>query len=220
MQSSEPVVESQHRRRVEAVARVCFASTAAVVICGVAIQQHVVVDVIGQNASAGDRLAATLSYFTVDANAIVGLTTILLAIRLRHSSIAFRVLRLTGLASITTVGVVYHALLADEVHFTGWSLIGDQMLHTAVPALTVSGWLLFGPRGSASWREVGLALLFPVGWLAFVLLRGAVVGWYPYPFLGAADLGYGQVMLHVLRFAVLYILIAAAATATDRWLTR
>lgn len=50
--------------------------------------------------------------------------------------------------------------------------------------LCVVGWLLFGPRGRTVMAHVWLALLFPVGWLVFALVRGPLVGgYYPYPFL-------------------------------------
>ena len=42
-------------------------------------------------------------------------------------------------------------------------------------------------------EAVGWSLLFPVLWMAYTLVRGAVWGWYPYPFVDAASHGYLRV---------------------------
>ena len=47
---------------------------------------------------------------------------------------------------------------------------------------------------------------FPLLYLAYVLIRGAVVDWYPYPFLNPARVGgYGGVALHALGIAALFV---------------
>jgi hypothetical protein len=42
-------------------------------------------------------------------------------------------------------------------------------VYTVVPILTVTGWLMFGPRGLTSARVAWLSVLFPVCWLVFTL---------------------------------------------------
>ena len=44
-----------------------------------------------------------------------------------------------------------------------------------------------GRRDALGW------LIYPLIWLAYTLVRGAAVSWYPYPFLDPAHGGYGQV---------------------------
>ena len=39
--------------------------------------------------------------------------------------------------------------------------------------------------------------LFPLIYLIYSLIRGAIVQWYPYPFLNAAKYGYEQVIFNV-----------------------
>ena len=54
-------------------------------------------------------------------------------------------------------------------------------------------WIVDPPTDRLSLRDGLLWLVFPLVWTALTLVRGAVDGWYPYPFLDPANGGYGQV---------------------------
>ena len=55
------------------------------------------------------------------------------------------------------------------------------------------------------------ALIFPVLYLLYIVLRGHSVDWYPYPFLNPATVGgYGIVALYSLEIAL--TLFAAGAS--------
>jgi hypothetical protein len=127
---------------------------------------------------------------------IVGVTTLLLALKPNRSSIVFAVARLTGVVAITVTGLVYHVALANLLDLQGWEQLGNQLVHTVVPILAVTGWLMFGPRELTSARVARWTLLFPVCWLAFTLVRGSVVNWYPYPFIDVTQIGYGGAVLN------------------------
>jgi hypothetical protein len=203
------------------MARAWFAVTAAVVLLGLMIQVLVTGALDqGHFTSVGSRVANLLFFFTIESNLIVGVTCLLLALRPDRSSLAFWVLRLTGVVAITIVGVVYHALLAGLYELTLWGTVADVLLHTVVPVLAVVGWLVFGPRGRTSARVAALALIFPVGWLVMTLIRGPIVDWYPYPFIDVTAHGYPRVLLNALGIAALFLLVAGSATALDRWLDR
>ena len=89
-----------------------------------------------------------------------------------------------------------------------------------VPLLAVLGWLIFGPRGLTSRRVAWLSLLFPACWMAFTLIRGAVIHLYPYPFIDVSVIGYGKAILNAFWFALLLLGLAAGATALDSRLGR
>jgi hypothetical protein len=58
-------------------------------------------------------------------------------------------------------------------------------------------------------------LLFPACWLVFTLIRGAVIHWYPYPFIDVSVIGYGKAILNSFWVSLLLLGLAAGATALD-----
>lgn len=86
--------------------------------------------------------------------------------------------------------------------------------------LVVLGWVAFGPRGMVTWRVAALAVVLPVCWVAFALVRGALIDFYPYPFVDVHALGYLPVIGNVVVIGVLFFALAAAAVVLDRRLPR
>lgn len=141
------------------------------------------------------RLSDTASYFTIWSNVVVAvtMTMTLLARRPLRASALVRTLRLDSVLMITITAIVYAVLLAPTAVVVGWSRLTDPILHQVTPAVTVLVWLVFGPRGWISWRTVLAALLVPLAWIVWMLLRGAIVGAYPYDFANVAELGFAPV---------------------------
>lgn len=79
-----------------------------------------------------------------------------------------------------------------------------------MPLLAVIGWVAFGPRGLTSARIAKLSLLFPLAWLAFTLIRGAVIHWYPYPFIDVTSIGYGKAVLNCFWVTLLLLGLSTA----------
>ena len=82
--------------------------------------------------------------------------------------------------------------------------------------LAVVGWLVFGPRGLVSWKVVWLSLLYPIAWLVFTLVRGAAIGWYPYPFMDPREGGCTPVALTLAGIVAVFIGLAALLLVVDR----
>jgi hypothetical protein len=202
-------------------ARIWFGLTAAVVAFGIIVQEFVTANsVAGHFQTPLTRALNVFAFFTVQSNLIVGATCLLLAVNPNRSSTVFRVFRLTGVVAITITGVVYHAVLRQLFDLESWALVADNALHTVVPALAVLGWLIYGPRGQTSRRIARLSVIFPVCWLLFTLIRGEIVGFYPYPFVDVATLGYARVLINCVWISALYLGLAVGATALDGRLDR
>ncbi|MDQ6899553.1 MAG: Pr6Pr family membrane protein, partial [Candidatus Dormibacteraeota bacterium] len=69
-------------------------------------------------------------------------------------------------------------------------------------------------------RIVWWSLLFPALWIAFTLIRGALINFYPYPFIDVDALGYGRVIFNAFWVLLLLLAVAAGAYALDRRLPR
>ena len=204
------------------VGRVWAAITGLIVVCGIVIQLLVTAN--GHEGFFPDnpeRVFNVFAYFTIQSNLLLGGTALLLAARSgRPASRLFETLRLNGVLCIAVTGIVYHAVLAGTDDLQGWASVANLLLHTAAPVVGVLGWLLFGPRGRTDWGIVGWSIVYPVLWLVFTLVRGAFVGFYPYPFVDVDEHGYGKVLLNCLLVAVLFLALAAGATTLDGRLRR
>lgn len=204
------------------VGRVWAAVTAAVVMCGIVVQLFVTAN--GHEGFFTDnpeRVFNVFAYFTIQSNLLLGGTALVLALQPgRSGGELFKTLRLNGVLCIAVTGIVYHLVLASSADFRGWAAVADFLLHTVSPIVGVLGWLAFGPRGLTDWRIVGWSIVYPLLWLAFTLIRGEFVGFYPYPFTDVGLHGYARVLLNCLLVAVLFLALAAGATTLDRRLRR
>ena len=86
-----------------------------------------------------------------------------------------------------------------------------------MPVAVVADWLLDPPRLRLRTRDVLWCLPFPSAYLAWSLGRGALVQWYPYPFLNPAQPGgYGTVALYGAGIALTFVLAALLLFAVAR----
>lgn len=52
-------------------------------------------------------------------------------------------------------------------------------------------------------------MIYPLTYLFYVLIRGALIGWYPYPFLNPANVGgYLGVLVYIISIIGLFLLIS------------
>lgn len=197
-----------------------------VVLSGVGAYRDVPVDpglygdTGGGFAGAGSRVVDTLSYFTIWSNIVVAVSVTLLLTRPLPDTVLRRVLRLDGLLMITVTMIVYQVVLAPSVDLSGWGLVTDPILHLVTPVLTLLVWVLYGPRGWLTARLVPTALLVPVIWVTWMLLRGALVDAYPYGFVNVVDLGYAVVVRNVFFVLVLGLVISALLFGVETLLAR
>jgi len=96
---------------------------------------------------------------------------------------------------ITIVGLIYNLVLRQLWSPQGWQRLVDELLHTVVPLFFIGYWLLFFRR-RLPWKSAFPWLIYPLAYLAFILVRGAALHAYPYPFMDVTALGYGRVALN------------------------
>ena len=164
----------------------------------------------------GTRLIRFISYFTILTNLLVAVTTTTLALGQTVAPRWWRVLRLNAVVGITVTGLVHWFLLRPLLDLSGADYLADKLLHVVVPLLAVVGWMVFGPRGKAERSLLLPSLIYPVGWLIYTLVRGAVANWYPYPFLDVRLHGYPAALLACAGVAVLLIALTWGAMVLDR----
>jgi hypothetical protein len=99
---------------------------------------------------------------------------------------------------IFIVALVYNTVLRGLIKLEGWGYFVDNMLHVLVPILFVIYWAFFTPKNRLEWKEGLIWAIFPTVYLIYSLIRGAIVHWYPYPFLDVDKYGYGAVSINVI----------------------
>ncbi|KQR20995.1 Pr6Pr family membrane protein [Microbacterium sp. Leaf151] len=178
-------------------------------------------------ASEGRSLANTFSYFTIQSNVLVLVTSAILCLRPRPSGATWwRILRLAALVGITVTGIVYVLFLARSVHLTGLAAVYNQVFHHAAPLLTLVGFLVVEPR--QGFRRRDLAFLgWPALWLVYTMVRGAFfdprfTGFalkpsnYPYPFLDPTEAPPAEILGSIAFVFVLLLVVGVGYVFADR----
>lgn len=171
----------------------------------------------------GFNVVNFFSYFTNLSNllaAVVFLTGAARAYSRTSPSRTFETIRLAAVVNMTVVGIVFTALLsrADLGSLLPWV---NAVLHYVMPVVVVLDWILAPPSRRLGGREWWSCQPAAIGYLLYTMTRGAITGWYPYPFLRPdAAGGYTGVALHVAAIVVLFLLLSAAAIGVANRLRR
>lgn len=178
---------------------------------------------LGNGLSVVSALVTYFSFFTILTNLLVAsvLTVALFAPRSRWGNWASSpsVLAATALY-ITTVGLTYSLLLRHTWNPEGLNKLTDIILHDVVPVLFVGFWLFFAPKSGLRWRDPWYWTIYPVTYLAWVLVRGEFVRRYPYPFVDVGLLGYPRALGNAVGLFVLFLVAAWILVGVCRWLSR
>ncbi len=158
-------------------------------------------------ATTAETIIQYFSYFTILTNLILAIcTTVLL---LKPNSIFHRQSTLTALTVyILIVGIIYNAMLRFLWHPTGLQIVVDELLHTVIPIMFVMYWIMFVEKDQLSRKAVFPWMIYPVLYTIFILFRGSVTGFYPYPFINIAELGFQKVMVNALGIAAAFVAVS------------
>lgn len=160
-------------------------------------------------ASAAMIVGQVLSYFTVLSNIMVSIVSLMLFRNPNRDGKVFRVLHLDALLMISVTGLIFGLILAAITHPVGIAaILANAGLHYIVPPMFVLGWAVFGPRPTFSIKLIAQALIIPIAWVVYTLIHGAIISWYPYPFLNVMVLGYGTVAMNIVGIALLAVVLA------------
>ncbi len=188
---------------------------------GLAIQLYVVLLMRwASGASVIGGLLSYFSFFTVLTNTMVA-TVLTYAVISRSSkgrSFFLQAWVSSGITvSIIVVGVAYSLLLRQfwQPHGVAW--LANELLHDVMPVLFTLYWWYCVPKGLLRVSHIGVWALYPVLYFAYILLRGHLLGVYPYPFIDVGKLGYAQVFLNAGEILAGFFVVALMLVALDRW---
>lgn len=167
------------------------------------------------------RFAASnfFSFFTIESNTLSAAILIISALALAADSRGWGIAMLRGANTLNmiVVGVTFSLLLAGlkNTEFTAvpWD---NTVLHYLVPIEVAVDWLVDIPQVRLSFKQALTWLAFPLAYLAYSLIRGSIVDWYPYPFLNPNHHGYTGVAITSLMLLVMCAALAGALA----WMTQ
>lgn len=150
------------------------------------------------------------SFFTILTNILVAL--FFTAKIFKSFGNRFEILnKKTTFIAITTfifvVGLVYQVVLRAIWKPTGVQFLVNELLHSVIPVLFLIYWFLFSPKEKIKIKEVILWLLYPLFYLGFVLSRGLMSNFYPYPFLNISEIGIAQVLINSFLITVVILFV-------------
>jgi hypothetical protein len=151
------------------------------------------------------------SYFTILGNLLVaiGTTTSLLKPESKWGKY-FSSASVSGAIAvyIATVGITFNIILRNLLIIEGFSAIANELLHVVVPVLYVIYWIFFAAKARLKFSVIFSWLIFPLIYLAVILIRGAISGYYPYPFMDVTQLGYATVAVNSLAMIIGFVVLS------------
>lgn len=150
-----------------------------------------------------DTLLAALiqfiSFFTILTNTLVA--TYFTVIALVPQSGPGRFFNQPNIATaiavyITVVGLVYNIILRHIWNPEGLQKLVDELLHSVIPVYFILYWILYISKATLRWENIFNWMYYPLLYFIYVLLRGAVTGRYPYPFVDVLSIGYPKVFIN------------------------
>lgn len=159
------------------------------------------------------------AFFTIDTNIIVAVcfTFIFLGNKTSLGRFFSKASTVTAITVyITIVGIVYNVILRSEWDPQGMQKIVDELLHSFIPALFIIFWLIFVPIEQLKWKNAFPWLIYPLLYIAYAIIHGAITKFYPYPFVDVNKLGYNKALLNAGGVLLIIFLLSFSLIATGK----
>jgi hypothetical protein len=169
----------------------------------------------------GNTVIHFLSFFTIQTNILIAACLLLPALMpmSRTSQLVSRPsLRVAVMSYSALVAIIYFLVLRNIGHDYGLERLADWILHYVTPTIFLIDWVAWVPKGRIPWSAVAGYLIYPALYGAWMVLYGAITGWYPYPFVNATKLGYAHLVGNLMALACVVVLIPVTFLIIDRLL--
>ncbi|MGE0743039.1 MAG: Pr6Pr family membrane protein [Hyphomonadaceae bacterium] len=193
---------------------------AAVAIASLAVQFVILVGgMIAEGASPTAAVWRYFGYFTILTNCAIAAIWLRAVLAPNSRGLNDPRVEAAGAAAIIMVGIVYHLLLAHLWDPQGWQRAADIGLHTVTPIVFALYWLS-RPHGALKWVHAALCMIWPLGYCLYALARGALDGWYAYPFLNPTTTTLFALITNIAGQSAGFFVAALVLVAIDKVLSR
>ena len=159
------------------------------------------------------------SFFTIEGNILLSLALILGAIAVASGKKSKKLDTFRGftVTMMIIVGIGFAVLLSGLENVALTAVPWDNIvLHYIMPVVALIDFIVDPPKAKLAFKKGLLWLLFPLIYLFYSLIRGANVGWYPYPFLNPNVSSVSAIIVASLGILMLGIISVWLVT----WLSR
>jgi hypothetical protein len=166
---------------------------------------------LNRTASVAETIIRFFSFFTILTNILVAFCCTMLWLRPgtsrgRHFSMPGTLTAIT--VYITIVGLVYNLVLRSYWEPQGLQQVVDELLHSVMPSLFLIFWITFVPKKDLHWKEVFPWLIYPLVYILFIIVRGALSGFYPYPFIDINKIAYHEALINTGGLLIGFLLLS------------
>ncbi|MBA3357619.1 MAG: Pr6Pr family membrane protein [Pyrinomonadaceae bacterium] len=169
------------------------------------------------------RTVKFFSYFTILSNLLVTLSLTICLLMPQSGLRKFfsrPTVKSAIAAYITIVGIVYSLVLRQLWKPEDFQLVADVMLHDGIPIMYVLYWFIFVPKGELNWKTPISWLIFPLIYLPYTLIRGAVSNQYPYPFVDVSQHGFPTVLFNSVMLLVGFFVMGEIFVGIDKLMSQ
>lgn len=157
------------------------------------------------------------SFFTIESNILAMVIFLFSAYFTLRGKVSHNLDIFRGASTLYMIitGIVYALLLSglEESLQTSVPWV-NFVLHYAFPVVVLLDWFIDRPVFKITLKQGLIWLIFPIAYATYSLIRGAMTGWYPYPFLNPIiEGGYIKVAITSLLIAVGAYGLTVALTA-------
>jgi hypothetical protein len=178
---------------------------------------------LSKQASIAETITRYFSFFTILTNIMLAVCATVLLIKPRGKCGNFfsKPSTLTALTVyITIVGITYNAILRFLWQPQGLQWITDELLHLIIPILFLLLWCFFVEKSGLEYKQAFSWLIYPLLYIIYTAIRGAITDHYPYPFTDVTELGYPQVIINSLGLFVAFLGLSLFLIAVGKYLSR
>jgi hypothetical protein len=158
----------------------------------------------------GRSIANFFSFFTVQSNILAAGLLVAAGVYGLTGKAVKQIPYIRGALTLfmTMTGIIYILLLSgNEVSLQTTIPAVNIILHYVMPIAVLLDWLVFPPQKRLAFKTALLWLAYPLFYLVYSLIRGAITNWYPYPFIDPVNSGWVNVIGISLTLAVSTVLL-------------
>jgi hypothetical protein len=187
-----------------------YASVIGAAICWFALIFQLYLIIHNRTTSVGETLMRYFTFYTILTNFLVAICfTAEVVHKDKRQSFFTKPSALAATAVyIGVVGLVYNVVLRFAWQPTGLQRVVDELLHLIIPVYFILYWLILVPKIKLKWSKLFRWLLYPAIYLIVIMISGAFVNYYPYPFVNVSALGYQKVTINCVFVLLAFMLFS------------